>query len=143
VILKRYLAAALFAVLLLPAIVAHADDAKPVMSWTAPLAVPVTKDVKAACEAKDDINQTYCYGVLLALYDSNFYVADALEAHTLCIPESTTATQMRDAFLDMTRKRSDQLLGPISIFYYMAMDAEFPCPQGVPPQPQPKQKPKK
>ena len=127
-VLKKYLAAMILVATLTGA--ARADDAKPPMDWSKPLALPITKDVKAACEASGDVDQAYCYGVLLSLYDSNFYVADALEAQPLCIPETTTAAQMRDAFLDMTKKRSDQLLGPISIFYYMAMDAEYPCKQG-------------
>ena len=135
----QYVTAAFLALTLIAGS-ARADDAKPKMDWSKPLSVPTTQEVKAACEAKDDVNQSYCYGVLLGLYDSNFYVSDALEAQPLCIPETTTPAQMRDAFLDMTKKRSDQLLGPISIFYYMAMDAEYPCANAQPKTPNQKSK---
>ncbi len=132
--LKKFVATALVGLALLFATAAEAADATqpPAVKWTTPMASPITKEVKAACEAKDAENLAFCYGTLMALYDASFFISDAFNAPELCIPKDTTAAQMRDKFLDMTKRRPDQLIGPIGIFYYMAMDDEFPCQKAAP-----------
>ena len=113
-----------------PTPVASVKSEVTIAKWSEKLASPITKDVKAACEAPDAEHQAYCYGVLLAYYDRDLLDADADGyVPTVCMAPTTTAGQLRDAFLDQTQKEPDQLLGPMAIFYYVAMNTHFPCPK--------------
>ncbi len=118
----------------------------PVPAYTAP-AAPVmpsfikwdkldslmTKDLATACAAQDGEHQAFCYGVLLLFYDQTLAAADS-ESYkpSFCIPTTATAGQLRDAFLNDARKRSDQVNSPISLFFNQTWENEFPCPKAPP-----------
>ncbi len=107
---------------------ARADEpAKKAIDFSAPLKVPITGEVRDACESGNATDQAYCYGMIQEAYDANFYIADAMAINPLCIPKATTAGDLRKTFLDGAHADADQTRGPFAVFFYLQVGLKYKC----------------